>query len=135
MSELLKAIPGNHRDLVGGIAHAAATATEYVVSWAAPFDCRLLAVYFIPAADVTGADTNTTHLNVDNKGSDGTGTTELGNKDLVNGTDLTGSDVNTIVSGLTTDLSKNDVISVEAEKVGNGLDVPAGTYIFEYDGG
>lgn len=135
MSELLKAIPGNHRDLVTGIAHAAATATEYVVQWAAPFDCRLKAVYFIPNADVSGQDTNTTHLNVDNKGSGGAGTTELGNVDLVNGTDLTGSDVNTLASGLTTDLSKDDVIAVEAEKVGTGLDVPAGTYVFEYDGG
>lgn len=135
-SQFDRAVPG---DRIGAQiyapAHAAATASEYLVSFVAPFDCRLKAVYFVPKDDVTGVDTNTTHLNVINKGSAGAGSTELGALDLTDGNDLTAFDVNTVVSSLTTDLTEDDVIAVQYEKVGTGLDVPAGTWIFEIDGG
>lgn len=134
-SPFIKAIPGEHRAQVANIAHAAATATEYICLWAAPFACRLLGVYWVPAADVTGTATNYTNLNVINRGSAGAGSTELGNKDYASGTDAVGGDVNTIVAGLTTALAENDVIGIQAEKVSTGLALPAGTFIFLYDGG
>lgn len=135
-SQFDRGIPGNRVGTqVHAPAHAAATASEYLVAFVAPFDCRLKAVYFVPFAAVTGANTNTTHLNVINKGSAGSGSTELGALDLTSGNDLTAFDVNTVVSSLTTDLTEDDVIAVQYEKVGTGLDVPAGVWIFEIDGG
>lgn len=134
-SSFIKAIPGEHRAQVANIAHAAATATEYVCMWAAPFVCRLLAVYWVPAASVTGTATNYTNFNVINMGSAGLGTTELGNKDFLSGTDAVGGDALAIVTGLTTAMAENDVIGIQAEKVSTGLALPAGTFIFLYDGG
>lgn len=117
------------------IAHAAATATEYIAAWTIPHGGRLRGVLFTPLAAVTGANTNTTHLNVINCGADGTGTDELGNLDLVSGTDLAATTPNTIASGLTTALADGVTIALQAEKVGTGLLVPAGTAVFLYDGG
>lgn len=137
ISELITSTGGGQLqyEQIAAPAHAAATATELICEFLVGFTGRLRAVYFIPAADVTGQDTNTTHLNVIDKGSDGTGTDELGNYDLTNGNDLTGDAPNAIASGLTTAVTDGDVIAIQAEKVGNGLDVPLGTYVFIYDGG
>ena len=121
-------------EAVPTVAHAAATATEYIGQWVAPHDCRLRAVYFLPLAAVTGANTNTTHLNVINVGV-AAGTTELANLDLTSTNNLTGRAKNVITQALTTDLSAGDVIALEAEKVGTGLDVPAGVMFIAYDGG
>lgn len=133
-NSFLKGIPGQHRALVPNIAHAAATATEYICAWVAPFAGRLIAVNWIPLASVTGTATNYTNLNVINRGASGSGTTELANVDYASGTNATGSDGNAIASGLTTALAQGDVIAIQAEKVGTGLDIPAGTFEFVYDG-
>ena len=130
-----KGIPGHHRAYVANIAHAAATATENICAWAAPFTCRLIAVNWIPLADVTGTATNYTNLNVINMGSAGAGTTELANVDYASGQDANGGDLNAIASGLKTALAQGDVIVIQAEKVSTGLALPAGTFEFVYDGG
>lgn len=134
-STFLKGIPGDARAFVSSIAHAAATVTEVIAAWAAPYACRIKAVGFIPAAAVTGANTNTTHLNVINKGAAGSGTTEIGNYDLTSGNNLAATDVYWIATGLTTAMAEDDVLALTAEKVGTGLDVPAGTFVIVYDGG
>lgn len=109
--------------------HLAATATEEYPVFVAPFPCLITGLAIIPQAAVTGADTNTTHLNVKNKGSAGSGTTEIANKDLVSGTNLAAFDLNTItLTGTTAQktLAEGDVLSLEFEKVGTGLLVPSG---------
>jgi hypothetical protein len=130
-----RAIPGNKTYQVAVIAHAAATATEDIAAFVAPYACRVKAVGFVPFASVTGANTNTTHLNVINRGSAGVGTTAVTNYDLISGNNLTGLDVKWISSALTTSLAEYDVLVLQAEKVGSGLDVPAGVFIIEIDGG
>lgn len=107
-------------------AHAAATATETILTWIAPQDCRLMGVHFYPDSAVTGADTNTTHLNVLD------GATEIDNYDLTSGNDIAVTGY-TFSTTLARDLSEGDRVIVQAEKVGTGLDVPAGTFVFEYD--
>jgi hypothetical protein len=114
----------------------AATATETLVEFMAPFDCRLKGVGIIPTADIAGVATNYTNVNVVNAGTDGAGTTELANKDF-NATTVTatGHKINWVGTGLTTDLSEGTVIKIEYEKNGDGLLIPAGSWVFEIDGG
>jgi hypothetical protein len=77
------------------------------------------------AAAVTGDDTNSTNINIINKGSAGAGTAEIGNLDLATGTDLVDFDEKavtfnaTYTTGVT--LSEGDVLVVEFEKVNTGL--------------
>lgn len=127
--------PGVFAAAVQTIAHAAATATEYIGSLVIPIDGRIRGAYFIANAAVSGANTNTTHLNLQNGGVAGTGTTEIANIDLTSGNDLA-SGVKSIMSeALTTAVSAGTVLRLQAEKVGTGLDVPSGTLVVLYDAG
>jgi hypothetical protein len=109
-------------------AHAAATATEKLPVFEAPFDCYLRRVAFAPQAAVTGQDTNTTHINVLDGGAAGSGTTELATKELVNGTDLAALDYQDIFALTDTkvELSAGDIVLLQEEKVGTGLAVGQG---------
>lgn len=106
---------------------AAATATQKDPIFTAPCKCRVTRVAVTPQAASTGDNTNTKNLNILNAGSDGTGTTEVGNKDLVTGTNLVALD-ETVVPLNTTyangvDLSEGDVLALQTEKVGTGVAV------------
>jgi hypothetical protein len=137
ISEVITQPQGGQRQVVqiAAIAHAAATATEDIALIAFGFACRLLEAYYVPTVAVTGADTNSTNLNVINRGTNGGGTTELGNKDYATGVNMTAKTPNAIVTGLTTAITDGTVIALNAEKVGTGLDIPAGTFVLVYDGG
>lgn len=129
MAELTAArgLVGVHKSLVKVVSHAAATATEQWPIFMAPFPCLVTAVKVVAQAAVTGADTNTTHLNIINKGSAGAGTTEIANRDLVLGTDLVGfGDTSIALTGTTAQktLAEGDVLTLQHEKVGTGLLVP-----------
>ena len=87
-SIIARATPGYKYLMVSTIAHAAATATEVIGCIPIPFACTLRGAWFISNAAVSGANTDTTHLNVINEGTAGTGTTELANLDLTSGNDL-----------------------------------------------
>lgn len=127
--------PGVFLAQVPSIAHAAATATEYIASLIIPIDARIRAIYFIANAAVSGANTNTTHLNAQNGGVAGTGTTEIANIDLTSGNDLVSGAKSLMTESLTTAVSAGTVVRLQAEKVGTGLDVPAGTFCVLYDAG
>lgn len=127
--------PGAFIQQVKTIAHAAATATEYIGSLVIPIDARIRALYFIADAAVSGANTNTTHLNAQNGGVAGTGTTEIANIDLTSGNDLVSGAKSIMSESLTTAVSAGTVLRLQAEKVGTGLDVPSGTFVAVYDAG
>jgi hypothetical protein len=118
-------IAGAHTANFNIKAHAAATATEDVGGWRAPAACTVAGVYLTFSAAVTGADTNTTHINIINRSTDGLGTTEVGNKDFVNGTNAVASAPLTITT-TAFDLAAGAVVAVQAEKVGTGLALPTG---------
>ncbi len=110
--------------------HAAATATEARSIFTAPCACVVRDVSYTPDVASTGDNTNTTNLNVINKGAAGSGTTEVGNLDLATGTDLVAFDNtriplnSTYADGVT--LAKGDVIALQFEKVSTGVLVGPG---------
>ena len=125
-------IAGLHVHSVTIPEHLAATATEefpiFIAPDAAPEGVRIASVQICCGTLVTGVDTNTTHINLINKGTDGTGTTELGNRDLVAtpATNLTAGDVVSLYAPATKlAVATGVVLALELEKVGTGLLVPA----------
>ena len=112
-------------------AHAAATATEKVALLYASFAIYVTAVRHIPDTIVTGANTNTTHINLIDAGSAGTGTTEQGNIDYVSATDTAELDSRAFTFTAFT-LDSGDVLALQFEKVGSGLAIPAGLIVIEF---
>jgi len=104
---------------------AAATATESRPVFVAPADCYIIALDVIPQATITGADTNSTNLNLIDKGTAGTGSTELANRDYVSGTNSTGFVKQSIYAPASPlEVSAGNVLAIELEKVGDGLIIP-----------
>ncbi len=126
--------PGIRREMVHVPAHLAATATEKFPIFEAPVGAKIKKVIFRPSAAVTGANTNTTHVNVINMGTAGTGTAELANYDLTSGNDLAVGERKELYAPATPlSVSQNNLIGLEFEKVGTGLLVPAGIAIVEWE--
>lgn len=135
MSARVHDIPGTHVAHVMLPAHAAATATENVPIFRAPFACKVMAVRVVPGATATGDDTNRTNYNLLNGGSAGTGTTELGNLDYATGTDAAvGVTQNVYSSSTGTTLAAGDVLKMQMEKVGTGVALGATLCVIEYQG-
>jgi len=117
--------------------HAAATATEEWPVFRAPFACKLKKLDIVPQAAVTGDDTNRTNFNIIDKDADGSGTTEVGNLDLATGVNLVAFDSTNIPLNATyladgVALAEGDVVSIQHEKVGNGVLVPYCDVYIEY---
>lgn len=114
---------------------AAATATQKDPIFCAPRACRVTSVSVIPQAASTGDNTNTKNLNVLNAGSAGSGTTEIGNLDLATGTDLVAFDEKAIPFNTTyedgVELAEGDVLVLQTEKVGTGVNV--GPFLVQVD--
>lgn len=132
MATSLHDIPGSHVDYVSVPQIASGAATNYVAAWAAPFDCKVTKIQFMCTDAVTGANTNTVHLNVDNASG-----TEVANLDLDSGTNLTaGVPSDFTISGTTISVSSGSSLRLEAEKVGTGLGsaIDYGVWIIHYQG-
>lgn len=115
--------------------HAAATATEERDIFVAPLKCRVVGIEFVSDVAVTGDNTNTTNVNIVNKGAAGVGTTEVANKDFPTGTNAVAHDRNevplnaTYVNGV--DMAEGDTLTVQYEKVGTGVLI--GPSLFQVD--
>jgi hypothetical protein len=108
---------------------AAGDATEEWALVAFDKDATVHSVSWVPQTAVTGANTNTFHLNVRNLGSDGaTTSTEIGNVDFVLNTDAAALQETDIVS-TDTAVVAGDVVSVQRELVGTGLATPEGAFV------
>jgi hypothetical protein len=109
-------------------AHLAADVTESQVVYVAERACRLKKVDFYSSAAVTGADTNTTHINLLDQA------TEIANYDLTNGNNLAANVVHALYAPATPrTLSAGDKVILQFEKVGNGLLVPDSTVLVVID--
>lgn len=112
----------------------AATATEVHPIFVAPFACTIPTdgVNFVPQAAVTGDNTDSKNLNIQNRGSAGAGTTEVGHLDLVTGTNLVAFDSKNIPLTAAVTLAAGDVLAVQVEKVGNGVLLPNLHFVVSY---
>lgn len=116
-------------------AHAAATATEKQVIWRAPFDAKLVSVEIIPDAAITGDATNYSNVNLLNGGTDGSGTTELGNKDFSNGVNgVAGTAISLYAPASPLAVAAGNQLHIQLEKVGTGLDLPSFLCVITYQG-
>lgn len=129
-------VPGERDEQVAHIAHAAATATEHLCAWRSPCRALLKGVDWVPLSAVTGTNTDSTNINIQNRGTDGNSTTELANVDFLGGTnaaDLTATAIYSPAAGSALQMSEGTVIAAQFEKVVNGLALPGGTFIFTYE--
>lgn len=134
MTTSIHDIPGVHVDAVPLKSHAAATATELSFVWVAPFAAKVRAVRVIWDAAITGADTNTTHVNLINADVEGDGTDELANIDYTSGTDaVAGATIDLYAPASPLAVAAGTKLVIQHEKVGNGLLIPSGLVIVEYE--
>lgn len=121
--------PGYQQEHVSIVpSHAAATATEATVVYVAERACRLKKVDIYPRAAITGADSNTTHLNLLDE------STEIANRDLTSGNDHVANAKHALYAPASPRvLHAGDRIRLQHEKVGNGLLVPDLTVVVVVD--
>lgn len=99
-------------------------------------DCTITAVSYIPAAAITGADTNTRTLSVQNKGQSGSGTTSVASLALASGTNAAAFDEKAITLSATAanlDCASGDVLEFLSTHAGSsGLADPGGVVEISY---
>lgn len=105
-------VPGNE---------TAGTAT-YEVAVEMPSACVIYEVTVLPGADITGANTNTRHLNLDvPRGS------QIGNIDYVLATDGTaGTSADLYDNATGTSMTAGQILTIENELIGTGQAIPQG---------
>ncbi len=108
---------------------ASALAADATAEWPifyADRDCRILRVGIVAYSTITGANTNTFHVNILNKGAAGVGTTEIGNKDFVSGTNATAFvEYDVVAESANAAMARGEVLNLQREKVGTGMAMPA----------
>lgn len=100
----------------------------------APVSGRVSGVSYLPAANLSGANTNSRTLSLINKGDAGAGTTSVASLALVSGTDLTAFDEKTItLAGTVTDrdVVAGDVLQWQSLHVLTGIVDPGGTVVVD----
>jgi len=131
MSIALDSIMGKHVASAPLIAHAAATATETLPIFYAHHSCRIHKVVLVSGTAVTGANTDTTHINL--QSITGVTATERANYDLTSGNNITANTPGGLYEPATPlNLAAGDRLNIQYEKVGNGLLVPSVTYFVVY---
>lgn len=148
MGGIAEAVPSDFRPEVSGkeagwetvqvqmALHLAATGTESRPLFHASeaHAVMIREVGYLPQDGITGADTNTTHVNLDKRDVDGDNAVEKANKDYTSGVNET--DFNYVsfykpAGGFK--LVKGESLTVEYEKVGNGLLIPQLLWIVKYE--
>lgn len=134
----MRAIPGWHVSQIGYPRVASSQTTRRAPIFVAPFDCELGEVAIINSLLVSGANTNTVHLNLIDGGAEGAGTAQLASRDLISGTDLIVGKTLLFdnIQGASAEifLSQGDMLELEAEEIGTGLgvDIPETTMYIVY---
>jgi len=115
--------------------HAAATATEERTVFSAPCACRVRAFSIVSDIAVTGDNTNTTNLNVKNKGAAGVGTTVVATLNLPTGTNLVAFDENAIplAAAGAFAMVEGDTLTLEFVKVGTGVAIGPGMLTIDWE--
>lgn len=130
MSQKQRDIQGDHvvmRIPVAGQS-TAGTAAEFVLG-RAPYALEVTGVRFVPAAAITGANTNYFTLTVRNRGAAGSGTTVVASKDYTSGVNETawvGGAVTLSGTAASLLVTEGDTLTSEKLVTGTGLGMPAG---------
>ena len=111
---------------------AAGDASKTHVIFAAPVNCKVEKVKVIPGAAVAGADTNTRHLNLINRGANGAGTTEIANYDLTSGNDAGVAGIVLYAPPSPLAVVQGTQLALQVEKVGNGIALPPLAVVVEF---
>jgi hypothetical protein len=129
---------GFHYQTIPVRAHAAATATEEAaLLWFPDSAIDITRAWHVPDDAITGADTNSTSLNLIDGGSAGSGTTEIANIDYVTGTDATANNEKAFVTAAGTTFTKyalaaGSSLMLQYVKAGTGLAIPTGNIVIEF---
>jgi hypothetical protein len=123
-------MPNSLHDIAGSVylhfglpAAQAADATADVAVCPLPFKCAILGIDYIPLTAVTGANTDTRTLNAN------VGGTNVGSLAFASGSNATAKTATAFtLTGTTADLNRaeGDVLTLQSQKSGNGLALPAG---------
>jgi len=115
--------------------HAAATATEERTVFSAPCPCRVRAVELVSDIAVTGDNTNTTNINIKNKGAAGVGTTVVATQNLPTGTNLVAFDAQNVALAAAGPfaMAEGDTLTIEFVKVGTGVAVGPGLLSIDWE--
>ena len=117
----MKHIPSGQTKTAPMITHLAATATEEIPFWIAPFNLKVTGVNVGVATAVTGQDTNYTTLSIIN------GSTVVATLDLTDGNDLTADTQNALTLSSTAAnllITAGSPVYFKFTKEGSGLLVP-----------
>jgi len=128
-------IPGHHHYPFVIEAVGAATATISKVIFRAPFKAKIKKVSYIFDADVTGPDTNTFKLNLIDRKTDGSGTAVLASRSYTAGTDDSAYVARTLyepTGGYS--VSAGQVLDLQREQIGTGMDMPRIYGVVEIEG-
>lgn len=111
---------------------AAADATANFVVFEAPVNCKVEKVKVIPGAAVTGADTNTRHLNLINRGTNGAGAAEVANYDLTLGNDVGVAGLVLYAPVPALAVAQGTQLALQVEKAGTGIALPPLAVVVEF---
>ena len=114
---------------------AMTTNATFFGAFVAPKACVVKSAHYVPVSDVTGADTNTYHVNLQNRGATGTSTTEMVSLEVVSGIDPKQYDPMSMgtVTATAGAVAAQVCVVAQYELVGNGLDAPAGFVAITYE--
>jgi len=124
--------PGTHDRQAALPPVAAADPTADFVVFEAPVNCRIEKVKVIPGAAVTGADTNTRHLNLVNRGANGAGAAEVANYDLTSGNGLGVAGLVLYAPAVPLAVVQGTQLALQIEKVGTGIALPPLGVVVEF---
>ena len=117
-------LPGDIKLFVPFPDVAAATVTSYVGNVVIPYDGYITAMGVTANAAVTGDNSNTKNINIDTF-SAGTAS-EVANLDLPTGVNLVAGTQKAITVSTKITVSAGQLLSIEFEKVGNGVAITSG---------
>lgn len=116
------------------VAAVATNADAVTILGKAPFAGSVSAVGFVPNAAITGQNTNTRRIAIENRGDDGLGSTEMAALQFnsgVNGVAFDEKAVTLSAVANAVDFVAGDVLVVNSTSPGSGLADPGGLYIVE----
>ena len=114
---------------------AKTTATQSNVIFEAPFACKIRDVQIFFGATVTGTATDYFNLNLINRSTDGTGSTELAARDYASGTNDTAFVKRALYAPATyLAVAVNTVLDLQRELVSAGLAMPSLSGYVEFEG-